>query len=79
MTLDKSLTEITEADLQYYVDNEVAENLCIEYKQQLPGEDYDSRKEFLSDVSAFANAVGGHIIFGIREEDRVPVEVCGLG
>ena len=78
MTLEKALESVTEADLQTLLTDEVAEGKAIEYKQSLPDETYDSKKEFLADVSSFANAAGGHLIFGIREEKGVPVEVCGL-
>ncbi len=78
MTLDKPLDDIREADLQYYVDEKVVENKTVEYKGALPGRDDKAKKEFLADVSSFANASGGHIIYGIREEKGVPVEVSGL-
>ena len=75
MPLNKPLDEITEADLQYYIDEEIVETKTIEYKEKLPGKiDKDKnkkedknkdKKEFLGDVSSFANAAGGHIIYGI--------------
>ncbi len=79
MTIDKPLTEITEADLQYYVDEKVVERKTLEYKEALPGRDDKAKKEFLADVSSFANAAGGHIIYGIKEENGEPAQLCGLG
>ena len=38
-----------------------------------------SGKEFLKDVSAFANHNGGHIFLGISEEQGVPSEIYGIG
>lgn len=78
----KPLDSITEDDLQALIDLKVSENKIIEYKLELPkGNDSDT-KEFLYDVSSFANASGGHLIYGIRagtEEDKsLPVELCGL-
>jgi len=76
--LDKPLESIVEADLRSLIDNGVAEGKTIEYKQLLPDNTYDKKKEFLADVSSFANAAGGHLIIGVREESGVPVEICGL-
>jgi predicted HTH transcriptional regulator len=46
----------------------VAEGRQLEYKEQLPAErDDEGRREFLRDVTSFANSVGGDLIYGIRE------------
>lgn len=74
----KSFEKITLSDLQSLVDNEVLESKYIEYKQSLPGNADAEKREFLRDVSSFANAAGGDLIYGIREEDRIPAEVCGV-
>ena len=78
MSLDKPVDKITEDDLQYYVDEKVVETKTLEYKEALPGRDDKAKKEFLADVSSFANAAGGHIIYGIKEEDGLPVGLVGL-
>jgi hypothetical protein len=75
---NKPLESITEADLKTLLLNEVPEGKTLEYKQKLPGSSDEERKEFLYDVSAFANASGGDLIYGIKEENGVPVEICGL-
>ncbi len=39
------------------------------------------KKEFVSDVSSFANTSGGYLIYGIKEskEDAgLPIELCGM-
>lgn len=66
--IGKELTKITEDDLQSLVDNVVLEDKTIEYKASLPGNSDVDKKEFLADVSSFANASGGDIIFGISED-----------
>jgi len=79
MSLDnKPLDSIEESDLQALVDNRVPENKTTEYKESLPLDNYESKREFLADVSSFANAAGGHLIYGLREESGEPVELCGL-
>jgi hypothetical protein len=50
------------------VENGVPEGRTIEYKQQLPGSTDSDKKEFLADLSSFANATGGHLIFGVEEK-----------
>ena len=59
-------------------DHRVIETRTLDYKLQLPGKTDADRKEFLADVSSFANAAGGHIIFGVQEKEGVPVAIPGL-
>jgi len=56
MPLNILFDSINEALLQSLVDNSVSEKKTIEYKQSLPSNSYEDIKEFLADVSAFANA-----------------------
>jgi hypothetical protein len=75
---NKPIESIQESDLQALVDNNVVEWKTIEYKENLPGGSDAQRVEFLSDVSSFANASGGHLIYGIRGRAGVPTDLCGL-
>jgi hypothetical protein len=79
MALNKPLASIEESDLQALVDNQVSEHKTFEYKEALPGNADGDKKEFLADVSSFANASGGDLIYGVREQSGVPVELSGLG
>lgn len=79
MAIDKKpLESVGESDLQNLLENQVTESKILDYKEILPGNSDKDRKEFLFDVSSFANASGGNLVYGIREEDGVPVEICGL-
>lgn len=78
MALEKSFEEINESDLLLLVDDKVSEKRTIEYKRELPSDTYESKKEFLADISSFANASGGHIIFGVQEENGLPIGVAGV-
>jgi hypothetical protein len=69
---------ITKEYLEQLVANCVPEGKTIEYKQALLGNSYEEKREFLADVSSFANADGGHIFYGIKEEDGIAKELCGL-
>ena len=77
--LDKPLDDLTEDDFQALVASGAAERKTIEYKSELPGTNDNAKKEYLADVSSFANASGGHLIFGIDAKDGVPTNVGGLG
>ena len=74
----KRLEDLSEADISSLVSNSVPERRTVEYKRQLPTSADADRKEFLADLSSFANAGGGHIIFGIDEEDGIPTKVVPL-
>lgn len=68
MTIDqKNLSELTQDDLQALVTGQVSENIRLEYKRDLYGQNDNSKKELLKDVSALANSQGGHLIIGIEE------------
>ncbi len=69
---------VTKDHLRSLVEEGVAELRSIEYKRELPGEDYEDKKEFLADVSSFANSGGGDIVFGIIETGGVPQALAGF-
>jgi hypothetical protein len=76
---NKSLDSITESDLQDLINAKESESKVIEYKKELPKFDnIDDKKEFLADVSSFANASGGDLIYGIIAKNGVPEYLCGL-
>ncbi len=75
---DKPLASISEADLEYLLENKVREGKDIEYKRSLPGNADSDKKEFLADVTSFANTNGGHLIYGIEETGGVPTAILGL-
>ena len=78
--IPKDLDQIKEEDLQALVDNKVAERKTIEYKRALSGNSDKEKKEFLADVSSFANASGGDLIYGIIADKKTgtPKSVEGL-
>ena len=79
MSLDRIPLDAVQAqDLQELVDNQVIEKTTLEYKRDLPGPTHTDRKEFLRDVSSFANTAGGHVVYGIREDDGRPAEAIGV-
>jgi predicted HTH transcriptional regulator len=67
MAFSLSLTQIDEALLESLRADHVREGRQLDYKETLPGARDDDKREFLSDVTSFANAAGGDIIYGLRE------------
>ena len=79
MTLfSKPLDAVTTDDLRALVDNGVAEDKLLEYKLELPGGSESQRKEFLYDVTALANASGGDVVFGVKEQGSRAAELVGV-
>jgi hypothetical protein len=66
MLFDVPLNLINESHLQSLV-NSVPEGRQLEYKLQLPGNLDQDIVEFLKDVTAMANTLGGDILYGVRE------------
>lgn len=78
MTLfGKPLVQCKEADLLALIPGEL-EGKTLDYKRDQVGKTELDKKEFLYDVSSFANALGGHLIFGMEEKDGAPVKLVGL-
>jgi predicted HTH transcriptional regulator len=68
------------------IDEKEEESKILEYKSSLQIGTRTDHKELCKDVTAFANAAGGLILYGIEEETDEngkptgkPKEVCGLG
>lgn len=65
--IPNSLDQISATDIQRLVDLRAEEGPTLEFKRDIPGDDRDSRKEFIADVCALANSRGGDLVFGIEE------------
>lgn len=76
--IEKNIEQITEEDLQDLIDNVISEGKKIEYKRSLSIISDSGKKEFLADVSSFANASGGDLIYGITESGGTPKKLEGL-
>jgi hypothetical protein len=62
---------INAATLQALIDNAVPEGPMLEYKRDPYTRAPQDRREFLKDVTAFANASGGHLVIGVDEAEGV--------
>jgi hypothetical protein len=75
---NKPLDQIRMADLEDLISNQVAERRTLDYKGTLPGKADSDKKEFLRDVSSFANTAGGHLIYGMTEREGIPCGTPGV-
>jgi len=75
---NKPINELTIDDINTIVQNEIPESRSLDYKLELPAMTEAGNKELLKDMSAFANTMGGYLIYGINEEKGVPTGVHGL-
>lgn len=69
---------IAENDLLTLVTNAVPEGIRIDYKRDLYPGNTNGRKEFLRDVTAFANSRGGYLVVGVAERKGSPTEIVGI-
>ncbi len=76
--INKHLDKIDFEDLKQLQSNAVSEGKTIEYKKLLPTNSDTDRKEFLADISSFANTYGGDLVFGITEENGHPKSIDGV-
>lgn len=79
MPIDRlDFDNLAENDLVELVDTQVPEGLRIDYKRDTYGSKDSDKREFLKDVSSFANAFGGHLVIGIDELNGLPVAIPGI-
>lgn len=72
---------IEKSDIDFLLENRVAECRTLDYKRCLPGASQRDKFHFLADVCAFANTVGGDLIYGVVEsetESGLPDALLGL-
>lgn len=76
--LERPIDTIDEALLRTLIENQVAERRDLEFKRDLPTRNDEGVKEFLADVTSFANAQGGDLIYGIGEDNGTAVGLPGV-
>ncbi len=61
------ITALTKESLSEFLSNKIPEGGHLDYKLKLPDNKDKGYKEFLKDITSFANSVGGNIIIGVNE------------
>lgn len=65
------IDQITISDIQRLIENEVPAGKTLDYKPNLPNSNKEEIINFLVDICALANSIGGDLIYGITEnQDR---------
>jgi hypothetical protein len=79
MSIEKAdFDAIDESDLRELIDSQVPEGLRLDFKLTVYGNSDSDKRELLKDVSAFANAHGGHLVIGIQETEGVATGISGV-
>lgn len=76
--IPKPIDQITKEDIDSLLVAKVPEGRALDYKAQLNANTDKEKVEFLSDVSSFANAADGDMIFGISDERDSSGKPTGL-
>jgi hypothetical protein len=75
---DKPFDDLDESHLARLVADRESESKTIDFKRDLVGHSDGDKKEFLYDVSSFANTIGGDLVFGMDESRGVAAELTGI-
>ncbi len=78
MLLGRNFDDIDRTTIQGLVDAAATESVHLDFKRETYGRTEDDKKEFLKDITAFANCLGGHLIIGIEEADGVAAALSPL-
>ena len=76
--IPKPIDKITKDDIESLLSSKTAEHHALDYKAQLNVGSDAEKREFLSDVSSFANTGDGDLIFGITDEKDGEGKSTGL-
>ena len=76
--INKPLKSILKDDLDQLIVNQVVEGKAIEYKLEFPTNMENSKGPILAGISAFANTIGGDLIFGIGARNGIPENLVGF-
>ena len=68
MALPRTLQQTTADDIEALVRDAEMEGAHLDIKRELPARDNAAKGELVGDVTAFANAGGGDIVYGVDED-----------
>ncbi len=79
MPIDKPFgSVIDESDLRRLIRTARPADRTIDYEQDLRLESSGQKEVFLKHVGSFANSIGGDVVYGMKKDGGVPVELCGV-
>ncbi|WP_211471955.1 helix-turn-helix domain-containing protein [Collimonas humicola] len=77
--IPKPFDQISDADIQFLLDQKIAESKTLEYKRDLPDNSDKAKHSFLAAIASLANTDGGDILYGIDALDGIPINIPGVG
>ena len=78
MSLKKPIETVASEDLLSLISSGFRDARVIAFKRDLPRSTDAGRQDFLREVASFANAQGGHIIYGVTARDGAATALSGL-
>ena len=72
------LSEVTREHFDRMIRDGIPESRELDYKRARPLGNEAGKKEFLKDITAFANTIGGHVVIGLAEEGGVPKRIVEI-
>ena len=76
--LTKKLADVDLTDIKTLCENKALESRFLDFKADAIGTGEKDKREFLANVSAFANASGGDLMLGVKTKDGTADEICGI-
>ena len=76
--LTKKLADVDLIDIKTLCENKALESRFLDFKADAIGAGEKDKREFLADISAFANASGGDLVLGVKTKDGAADEICGI-
>lgn len=76
--LGRKLEDLTFEDIRALVPAGLSEGRTLEFKRDPLGGSDDAKREFLADLSSFANSQGGDLIFGVTDENGIATAADGV-
>lgn len=78
--IERAIDQVSLDDIEALVAFGRSESRTLDFKEAFPAGDHKGVRDFLADVTAFANTNGGDIVIGVREDKNgVATEVVGIG
>lgn len=75
----ETFEKIEEQHIRNLLKQEIQEQQGLEYKERQYGRADEDKREMLRDIISMANAYGGHLIIGIKEEESgIPIDIPGI-
>lgn len=75
---EKPYEDVTKADLDTLIAQGRSEGRRLDFKAQLPGGGDSDVKEFLADITSFANTDGGDLLIGVTDTNGIATGLSGF-